>query len=473
MTQELAAPQAITKSLQFIIPPPTAVETLYIDQIVPNPFSSRQTQDMSKLAKFAAHLAVQGMLEPITVRVVGFWEEGELGEDASRRLKKEGKLEKYEIIYGWRRGAALKSISVLTIEATVYPVGDVTDVDSAMMSLSENLQRESLNPIDEVEAIVKLLSLKLELTVEEVERLLVKLHNSKNQKTLDADSKSDSVYNNVVINFGNQENGANAYPSSKLANQASIIHSLISMYGINTSSLVVHKLPLLNLPLDIESPVKGGLLTASHALLLKKVKNDKLRGKVLKEVYAKNYSVRELQDRIRKLSEPRSSPGTRTPASTGSTGGGGGGTSSTSPIDSSEQPDSTGGIVKTSRVNRGTGEESGQELREQQRGKVGDNSATNGNGAATQALPDFSRLSSITTIVEAELDKPIQLSLELFVPVAETFERVAGLLQKVTCCIRTRRVAFNDERRGEIKRLTAEIEERVNRLEELTKEVAD
>jgi len=97
MTQELAAPQAIAKSLQFIIPPPTAVETLYIDQIVPNPFSSRQTQDTSKLAKFAAHLAVQGMLEPITVRVVGFWEEGELGEDAPRRLKKEGKLEKYEI----------------------------------------------------------------------------------------------------------------------------------------------------------------------------------------------------------------------------------------------------------------------------------------------------------------------------------------------------------------------------------------
>jgi len=473
MTQELAVPQAIAKSLQFIIPPPTAVETLYIDQIVPNPFSSRQTQDTSKLAKFAAHLAVQGMLEPITVRVVGFWEEGELGEDASRRLKKEGKLEKYEIIYGWRRWAALKSIGVLTIEATVYPLGDVTDVDSAMMSLSENLQHESLNPIDEVEAIVKLLSLKLESTVEEVERLLVKLHNSKNPKTLDADTEGDLVYNNVVINSVGKENGASAYPSSKWADQASIIHSLLSMYGININSFVVHKLPLLNLPLDVESPVKGGLLTASHALLLKKVKNDKLRGKLLKEVYAKDYSVRELQERIRELSEPRSSSGTRTPALTGSTGGGGGGMSSTSPIDSKEQSGSTGDTVKTSGVNRGTGEESGQELGEQQGGKVGDNSATNGNGAATQALPVVSSLSSITTIAEAEQDKPIQLSLELFVPVAETFERVAGLLQKVTSGIRTRRVVFNDERRGEIKQLTVEIEERVKRLEELTKEVAD
>lgn len=470
MTQELAAPQAIAKSLQFIIPPPTAVETLYIDQIVPNPFSSRQTQDTSKLTKFAAHLAVQGMLEPITVRVVGFWEEGELGEDASRRLKKEGKLEKYEIIYGGRRWAALKSIGVLTIEATVYPLGDVTDVDSAMMSLSENLQHESLNPIDEVEAIVKLLCLKLELTVEEVERLLVKLHNSKNPKTLDVDSESDSVYNNVVINPVGKENGASAYPSSKWADQASIVNSLLSMYGININSFVVHKLPLLNLPLDVESPVKGGLLTASHALLLKKVKNDKLRGKLLKEVYAKDYSVRELLERIRELSEPRSSPGTRTPASTG---GNGGGTSSTSPIDSQEQSGSTGGTVKTSEVNRGTGEESGQELGEQQAGKIGDNSATNGNGAATQALPVVSSLSSITTIAEAEQDKPIQLSLELFVPVAETFERVAGLLQKVTSGIRTRRVAFNDERRGEIKQLTVEIEERVKRLEELTKDVAD
>jgi ParB family chromosome partitioning protein len=467
MTQELAAPQAIAKSLQFIIPPPTAVETLYIDQIVPNPFSSRQTQDTSKLAKFAAHLAVQGMLEPITVRVVGFWEEGELGEDAPKRLKKEGKLEKYEIIYGGRRWAALKSIGVLTIEATVYPLGDVTDVDSAMMSLSENLQHESLNPIDEVEAIVKLLCLKLELTVEEVERLLVKLHNSKNPKTLNADTEGDSVYNNVVINSVGKENGASAYPSSKLADQASIIHSLLSMYGINISSFVVHKLPLLNLPLDVESPVKGGLLTASHALLLKKVKNDKLRGKLLKEVYTKDYSVRELQERIRELSEPRSSPGTRTPASTGSTGSGGGGTSSTSPIDSSKQSGSTGG------ADRGTGEESGQGLEEQHGGEVGDNSATNGNGAATQALQAVSSLSSITTIADAEQDLPIQLSLELFVPVAETFERVAGLLQKVTSGIRTRRVAFNDERRGEIKRLSWEIEERVKRLEELTKEVAD
>lgn len=466
MIQELVDPQAVAKPFQIIIPPPTAVETLYIDQIVPNPFSSRKTQDQGKLSKFAAHLAQQGMLEPITVRVVGFWEEAELGEDASRRLKKEGKLEKYEIIYGWRRWAALKSIGVLTIEATVYPLGDVTDVDSAMMSLSENLQHESLNPIDEVEAIVKLLSLKLELTVEEVERLLVKLHNSKSPKTFDADSEGDSIYNNVVINSRGKENGASPYSSSKSVDQAGIVHSLLSMYSINISSFVVHKLPLLNLPANLESPVKGGLLTASHALLLKKVKNDKLQGKLLQEVYDKDYSVRELQERIRELSEPRS--GASTARSIGSTGRSGGSTSSTSPIDSLKQSGSTG-----EESGQLLGEQSTQELGEQHGGEVGDNSTTNGNGAVTKAPPAIPSLPSITTTADAELDKPIQLSLELFVPVAETFERVAGLLQKVTTGIRTRRVALSDERRGEIKRLTAEIEERVKQLEELTKEVAD
>ena len=59
----------------------------------------------------------------------------------------------YELIAGERRWRAMQSIQAENIDAIVM---DVTDKESALIAIVENVQREQLNPVEEAEALLKL-----------------------------------------------------------------------------------------------------------------------------------------------------------------------------------------------------------------------------------------------------------------------------------------------------------------------------
>lgn len=111
-----------------------SLQSIALSEIFPNRFQPRRSFDEKELSALAESILENGLIQPIAVRKI-----------------KGG----FEIIAGERRVRACKLIGKEKIDAVVY---DISDEDSAVWALIENLQRSDLGPFDEAEAIAKLIS---------------------------------------------------------------------------------------------------------------------------------------------------------------------------------------------------------------------------------------------------------------------------------------------------------------------------
>ena len=107
---------------------------LPIDALLPGKYQPRTRMDEAALAELAESIREQGILQPILVRPVG-----------------EGR---YEIIAGERRFRAAK---LAGLDEVPVMLRDVSDQNALAMALIENIQREDLNPLEEAQAIRRLL----------------------------------------------------------------------------------------------------------------------------------------------------------------------------------------------------------------------------------------------------------------------------------------------------------------------------
>lgn len=103
-----------------------------VDRIIPNPYQPRKTFD-SEINGLAESIKENGLLQPLTVRKIG---------------------EVYELIAGERRLRAVKSLEFETVPCIVM---DITERNSAVMALVENIQRKDLNFFEEAAALEKLI----------------------------------------------------------------------------------------------------------------------------------------------------------------------------------------------------------------------------------------------------------------------------------------------------------------------------
>ncbi|MDD3243322.1 MAG: ParB/RepB/Spo0J family partition protein [Eubacteriales bacterium] len=96
------------------------------DRILPSPYQTRRVFDPAALQQLAESIAQHGLLQPITVRRTenGF----------------------YQLIAGERRWRACRLIGMRHIRAYVL---QVEDYEAALLTMSENLQREDLNFFEE------------------------------------------------------------------------------------------------------------------------------------------------------------------------------------------------------------------------------------------------------------------------------------------------------------------------------------
>ena len=138
--EALLGPKAAAEAPPLQAMPGDVLRTLPIDAMVPGKFQPRRTMDDAKLEELASSIRAQGVIQPIVVRE-------QLGADG-----KGGRT--YEIIAGERRWRASQRAGLAEVPVVVRVVDDRTVV---AMALIENIQREDLNPLEEAQALQRLI----------------------------------------------------------------------------------------------------------------------------------------------------------------------------------------------------------------------------------------------------------------------------------------------------------------------------
>lgn len=255
---------------------PAVVELLSTARIVPSRLNVRRTFDAAKMAELRHSIINFGLQNPICVRSLGL--------DANRQ-------ETYEIVHGERRWRAFRDLGICQIDAIVWDVGELSDTDVIELSLIENLIREDLNPIEEVEGILKVLSMNLQIPEDALVQVLHQLNNEISRQN------KPQVNGNVAIH-----SRRTSEPTFTRAQVQAILDRISgSNKKISIFTLVSHRLPLLRLPFDLDQAVRQKVIEPSKALLLGRVKDDDQRAKLLQEVCEQDLSVREIKSRIADL----------------------------------------------------------------------------------------------------------------------------------------------------------------------------
>ena len=217
--------KVLGRGLSALIPPAqkkreeaTAGEIAYLKtgEIKLNPYQPRKEFVQETLKELAASIKEKGLIQPIVVRRLATGE--------------------YELIAGERR---LRAVKVLNIEEIPALIKEAPDQDSLELSLIENIQRESLNPIDEARAYQMLME-KFSLTQERISQMIGKARTT-----------------------------------------------------------VANVLRLLKLPPEIQEELKRGSLSFAHARTLLEIEDPHLQRDVFKNVVSNSLSVRELENLIR------------------------------------------------------------------------------------------------------------------------------------------------------------------------------
>ena len=151
------------------------------------------------------------------------------------------KGEFYELIAGERRLRAANILQLKEIPAIIKEVGDQ---DSLEIALIENIQRKELNPIEEARAYQYLIE-RFGLTQDEVSEVLGKARAS-----------------------------------------------------------ITNTLRLLKLPTEIQDEIKNGRISFAHGRALLELSDSNLQRRLVRDIIAKSWSVRELETMI-KTRQPR------------------------------------------------------------------------------------------------------------------------------------------------------------------------
>lgn len=200
------------------------VISLPINYIIQNSYQPRKYFNQDALIELSESIREYGVLQPISVRRNG---------------------ERYELVAGERRLRASQLAGLSEIPAIIV---DITDSESAVLALIENLQREDLNYIEEAEG-----------------------------------------YYNLIKDHG--------FTQDELAGRIG-----------KKQSTIANKLRILKLSDKVKNILLRGNLTERHARALLKLPNEEMQLKVLEQIIKKNMNVKKTEELIEreleKLREP-------------------------------------------------------------------------------------------------------------------------------------------------------------------------
>ena len=110
------------------------LQVIALKQLVAGQYQPRTRMDEGALQELAASIRVHGIMQPIVVRAVGGG--------------------KHEIIAGERR---FRAAAIAGLDEVPVIIKQVSDQDALQLALIENIQREDLNPLEEAQAIKRLI----------------------------------------------------------------------------------------------------------------------------------------------------------------------------------------------------------------------------------------------------------------------------------------------------------------------------
>lgn len=190
------------------------IKYVKVEKIRPNPYQPRKTFKHESLMELANSIKEHGLMQPITVRAIG---------------------DTYQLIAGERR---LKASKIIGLEEIPSVIIEVSNQDSAILALIENLQREDLNFMEESQA-----------------------------------------YYDIIQDHG--------YTQKQLAESI----------GKNQST-VANKLRLLKLPDEVIKTILENKLSERHARALLKLPDEKTQHKVLKKIIKKDLNVKRTEELV-------------------------------------------------------------------------------------------------------------------------------------------------------------------------------
>ena len=229
-----------------------AAEFVPLDKVQQANSQPRRYFDPLKQEQLETSISQHGILEPLLVRSI--------------------ELDRYEIVAGERRFLAAKAVGLSEVPVVVK---ELTDIEAMQIALIENLQRAELNPLEETEGILQLLSIETELHREEVVLLLYRMQNESKGK----------VTQNVLGNEVSEK----------------ILALFNSLGKLSWESFVSSRLPLLKLPQDILEPLRQGKIEYTKAKTIARVKDETARKQLIEEAITSSLSLSQLRERVKEI----------------------------------------------------------------------------------------------------------------------------------------------------------------------------
>lgn len=230
-------------------------EMVALDEIRVRPDQPRRYFDQERIDQLATSIREKGLLQPVLLRRYG---------------------NEYELVAGERRYRAAQQVGLEAIPALVV---EIPDENVAEIALVENLNREDLNPVEETDAVLNLLSAKLGKSVGDIIGTI------------------RSIYDQERGRLGNT--GVSTEDETEVRNIFKVTGRL------TVSSFCTHRLPLLSLPKSLLDAVRSGKLEYTKAKLLARISNEDTRTAILTRVIEEGLSRESLRQ---ELFNPASSP---------------------------------------------------------------------------------------------------------------------------------------------------------------------
>jgi len=121
------------------LPEPHSQRTLAVGSLRPGRYQPRTGMDPERLQELADSIRAQGLIQPIVVRAIAATKTAESS---------------YEIIAGERRWRAAQIAGLTEVPVVLREADDRSVI---AMALIENIQREDLNPLEEAQALSRLI----------------------------------------------------------------------------------------------------------------------------------------------------------------------------------------------------------------------------------------------------------------------------------------------------------------------------